>query len=121
MHKILVIDDEKDLCEQVKIRLEAGGYKCFTTFNGRDGISKAKLEMPDLILLDIKMPGLDGYQVISLIKKDVQIASIPIVVLTGLDDETAVKKASALGAEGYMMKPFDSESLLFTVKEFLKR
>ena len=116
----LIIDDEQDLCETVKAQLEANNFKVSTAQNGQEGLDKAKNYEPDLIILDLMMPEMDGFEVCKRLKKDSKTASIPIVVLTALEQEAAAKKALSMGAEGYMVKPFEQDALLFTIREFLK-
>ena len=118
--KILVIDDEPDICATVKARLEANNFNVFYCLSGKEGLNKVKEARPDLIILDLMMPLMDGFEVCRRLKNDVQTSSIPVVVLTALEQEEAAKKAISLGAEGYLVKPFEQESLLFTVREFLK-
>lgn len=118
--KILVIDDEPDLCATVKARLEANDFQVSTALSGREGLKLARNNGPDLILLDLMMPEMDGFEVCGVLKKDAQTSSIPVVVLTALDDEDAARRALSAGADGYMVKPFDAEALLFTLREFLK-
>ncbi|MBI2974544.1 MAG: response regulator, partial [Deltaproteobacteria bacterium] len=117
--RILIIDDDPDLCETLKTRLEANEFIVFTALNGMDGIELAKKNRPNLIILDLMMPEMDGFQVCQSLMKDSQTSSIPVVVLTVLDQEEAIRKALCKGAVGYMIKPYDSESLLETVREFL--
>jgi len=118
--KILVIDDEQDLCETVKAQLESNNFKVATAKDGPEGLNKVKEYKPDLIILDLMMPGMDGFEVCKRLKKDTKTALIPIIVLTALEQEDAAKKALSMGAEGYMVKPFEQEALLFTIREFLK-
>lgn len=118
--KILVIDDEQDLCETVKAQLEANNFKVSTAQNGQEGLDKAKSYEPDLIILDLMMPVMDGFEVYKMLKKDSKTTSIPVIVLTALKQEDAAKKALLMGVEGYMVKPFEQEALLFTIREFLK-
>lgn len=118
--KIMVIDDEADLCSTVKARLQANNYAVETVLSGKEGLEKVKTFRPDLIILDLMMPEMDGYEVCKRLKKDRDTSRIPVVVLTCLEEEDSAKKALVAGAEGYIVKPFEQESLLFTVKEFLK-
>lgn len=118
--KILIIDDEQDLCETVKAQLESNNFKVATAKDGPEGLDKVKEYKPDLIILDLMMPGMDGFEVCRRLKKDTKTASIPVIVLTALDQEDAAKKALSMGAEGYMVKPFEQDALLFTIREFLK-
>lgn len=118
--KILVIDDEPDLCATVKKRLEASDFSVLTVLSGQEGLEEAKDYRPDLIVLDLMMPAMDGFEVCKQLKKDTETSSIPVVVLTALEQEDAAKRALSMGAQGYLVKPFEPESLLFTIKEFLK-
>ncbi len=118
--KILVIDDEKDLCETAQGIITAKGYVVSYALSGQEGLDKVKSVKPDLIVLDLMMPGMDGFAVAENLKKNPDTAQIPILVLTALDQEQSAKKALALGAKGYLVKPFEPDSLLFTIEEFLK-
>ena len=118
--KILVIDDEQELLSLLKLRLEKAGYTVCLANNGREGIQQAKEEFPNAILLDLMMPGMDGFQVCKKLKSDGETSSIPIVALTALGEEESAKKALKLGVKTYIVKPFDSEMLLSALQEVLK-
>ncbi len=118
--KILIIDDEQDLCETIKARLESNNFKVATAKDGREGLDKVKEYKPDLIILDLMMPGMDGFEVCKRLKKDIKTSATPVIILTALEQEDAAKKALLIGAEGYMVKPFEQDALLFTIREFLK-
>lgn len=118
--KVLVIDDEPDLCTMVQARLEASHIECQTAEGGRVGLAKVREYKPDMILLDLMMPEVDGFQVCKALKQDRETSNIPIVVLTCLEDEESARKIISLGASGYLVKPFEESSLIFTVREFLK-
>lgn len=117
--KVLIIDDEIDICLGAQARLEANGFKVYFALTGNEGLETANKVNPDLILLDLMMPGMDGFEVCHKLKTDPETASTPVVVLTALDDDNSSKKAVGAGAEGYLVKPFDYESFLFAL-EFLK-
>lgn len=117
--KILVIDDEEDLCVTIKARLESANMDVETALSGKEGIEKALSYQPEIILLDLMMPEMDGFEVCEQLKKDKDLMGIPVIVLTCLEDEESAKKAISKGANGYMVKPFDRDSLMFTVREFL--
>lgn len=118
--KILVIDDEVDLCATIRAQLETSGFNVSAALSGREGLDKVKEYKPDLIILDLMMPLMDGFEVCGRLKKDAQTSTIPIIVLTALEQDDAAKKALSMGAEGYLVKPFEQDSLLFTIREFLK-
>jgi PAS domain S-box-containing protein len=118
--KILVIDDEKDLCDTAKGILEAKNYSVDTALSGQEGLDKIAKSKPDLIILDLMMPEMDGFAVAEKLKKNPETSQIPIIVLTALDQEESAKRVLSLGAKGYLVKPFEPEALLFTLQEFLK-
>jgi len=119
--KILIIDDEQDLLDFVKLRLEANNYSVVTALDGEEGLSLFKKERPDLVLLDILMPKLDGFQVCQKLKADPLTKNIPVVMLTAVDRENDIMQSKHLGANGYIVKPFDAATLLFSIKEQLNK
>ncbi len=118
--KILVIDDEQELLSLLKVRLENAGYTVCLANNGKQGICQAKEEFPNAILLDLMMPGMDGFQVCKELKSNEKTSGIPIVALTALGEEESARKALKLGMKTYIVKPFDSEMLLSALQEALK-
>lgn len=117
--RILVIDDEVDLLEIVKARLEANDFEVETAISGREGLASVKVKRPDVIILDLMMPEMDGYAVLSKFKGDKATRDIPIIVLTALAEEDSGKKAIELGADSYIVKPFESDVLLASIRGFL--
>ena len=117
--KILVVDDEVDLVETVRFPLEIEGYHVLVAYNGEDALSQARKENPDLILLDLMLPKLDGYKVCRLLKFDERYKHIPILMLTAKTQEKDKVIGMETGANEYITKPFDIDSLLKTVKEYL--
>lgn len=118
--KVLVIDDEEELLRLLKVRLENAGYSVSVANNGKSGIERAKETLPNVILLDLMMPEMDGFQVCKELKSDKKTSDIPIVALTALGEEESAKKALKLGVKTYVVKPFDSEMLLSALQEALK-
>jgi two-component system alkaline phosphatase synthesis response regulator PhoP len=119
--KILIIDDEADLLETMRFRLDAAGYEVITAQDGSTGINKAKSENPDLIILDVMMPGIDGFQTLKQLKEEASTKRIPAIIFScGKEEEEWAKKSIGLGASGYIVKPFEADSLLFTVERFVK-
>ncbi|MBI2645754.1 MAG: response regulator [Deltaproteobacteria bacterium] len=118
--KILLVDDEKDLVDTIQILLEAKGYSVVSAHDGLAGLEKAKKEKPDLILLDVMMPNLNGYQLCREIKKDPNLKNTPIVMLTAKAQESDRFWGIESGADDYVTKPFDSLNLLETIKNNLK-
>jgi len=117
--KILLVDDEVELVELVKIRLEANGYEVITAFDGNQALDKAKKEMPDLIILDLMLPKIDGYKVCRMLKFDEKYKHIPIIMFTARALEADQKIGLEVGANDYIIKPFEPEILLSKIKNFL--
>lgn len=116
MKNILIIDDDPEIVELSKTRLEASGYQVMTATDGEEGKRKAILKMPDLIIVDIKMPNVDGYSFVRSLRRDFE-KSIPIIVLTAyanMKDLFAVE-----GIENYIVKPFKAEDLIERVNKCL--
>jgi len=121
MAKILLVDDEIQLIKIVKIRLESHGHEVLTAFDGKEGLEKVKSEKPDLIILDVMMPKIDGYQVCRLLKTDALYANIPIILFTGKAQDDFEEIGDKVGADAFVRKPFDSKVLLGKVEELLKK
>lgn len=117
--KILIIDDERDFVEGLKDRLAFEGFDVITAFNGQDGLELTRREKPDLILLDVMMPKIDGYMVCRLLKFDEKYQGIPIIMLTArsLDEDRDIGLSS--GADDYTTKPIDFDVLLKKIRAFL--
>lgn len=116
--KVLIIDDEPDIIETLTYMLQARNYEIISASDGIEGLLKAKSESPDIILLDIMMPGMDGYEVCSKLKKDNSVKNIPVIMLTAKGDAEAVIKAHRLGANDYIVKPFNLPTLLNKLGKF---
>ena len=116
--KILVIDDELELVDMLKIRLEANNYEVVTAGDGEEGMAKAKSEKPDLIILDIMMPKKDGYTFIKEMRAEQGIKSTPVVILTA---KAKMKDLFAIeGAKDYIVKPFEATELLEKIARYFK-
>lgn len=118
--KILVVDDELDLVETIRFQLETEGFNVISAYNGEDALNLARTENPDLILLDIMLPKLDGYKVCRLLKFDEKYKNIPIIMLTARAQEKDKIIGLETGADEYITKPFDMDKLLESVKAHLK-
>ncbi|MFH1798134.1 MAG: response regulator [Candidatus Omnitrophota bacterium] len=118
--RILVVDDEIELVKAIRLRLEHAGYEVLLAYNGREGFEKAEKEKPNLILMDVLMPEMDGLQAVEKLKTNNQTEAIPVLMLTAKSQLTDVTKATNLGAEDYIVKPFDSKVLLEKVKKALR-
>ena len=109
--KILLADDEDDVKVVLKLFLEARGYDVVTAYDGLDAISKVQSEKPDVILLDVMMPLIDGFEVCKKLKADPTTAHIPVVMLSAASHAESVKKGLDAGAVDYLVKPFEPEDL----------
>ncbi len=118
--RILVVEDEADLVKAIQIRLEQAGYETLVAYNGQEALEKTRKEKPDLIILDLMLPKIDGYKVCGLLKADTRYNKIPIVMLTARAQESDEKLGLELGADAYITKPFQHEVVLAKIKELLK-
>ncbi len=118
--KILVVDDEIDLVETVRFPLEMEGFNVLVSYNGEDALNQARRENPDLIILDLMLPKLDGYKVCRLLKFDERYKHIPILMLTAKTQEKDKILGKETGADEYITKPFEMDDLLGKVKKHLK-
>jgi CheY-like chemotaxis protein len=121
MKKILVIEDEKGEILMLKNRLEDNGYTVITATDGEEGIKKVYEESPDLIILDIVLPIMNGYEVCCHLKKDPKTQNLPIIVITAYGAEALEKECIALGIEESLQKPYDSSDLLKRIAFHLKK
>jgi len=119
--KILVVDDEVDLLETIRFPLEIEGYNVLVAYNGEEALNQARKENPDLILLDLMLPKLDGYKVCRLLKFDERYKHIPILMLTAKTQEKDKVLGMETGADEYITKPFEMDYLLKKVKEYLNK
>lgn len=117
--RILLVDDEKDLVETMVFQLESIGYEVITAYNGQEALEKARKDNPDLIILDLMLPKIDGYKVCRMLKFDEKYKHIPIVLFTARAQEQDKKLGLEVGANGYITKPFESEVLFSKIKEML--
>ena len=118
MAKILVVDDDLNICELLKLYLENDGYTVFTTNDGQAAVEQFQNKTPDLILLDIMLPKLDGWQVCREIRKT---SSVPIIMLTAKGETFDKVLGLELGADDYVVKPFDAKEVMARVKAVLRR
>ncbi len=119
--KILIVDDEMDTLLPLKRSLEVENYIVAGASNGLEAIEKAKTEIPDLILLDLMLPGMDGYEVCSRLKKDAFTKNIPIIMLTAKDTVRDTVKGLDTGADDYVTKPFNLNELKARIKSVIRR
>lgn len=119
--RILVVDDEKELVDLLCLRFQSCGYETLTAYDGQEALEKARKEKPDLILLDLMLPKMDGYKVCGLLKGDSRYQRIPIVLFTARAQETDKAMGKEAGADAYVTKPFEPKALLATIENLLKR
>lgn len=119
--KVLVVDDEEHIVELLKFNLENTGYKVITANNGNDAISLAKENKPDLVLLDLMLPGMDGFDVCKEIKRNTETRKTAIIMLTAKGEEFDKILGLELGADDYITKPFSVRELMARVKAVLRR
>jgi len=121
MNKILVVDDDIAINELIKVNLELNGYNVLQTHDGTTGFAMAKQELPDLIILDVMMPEVDGYTVAQRIRQNDSTKETPILMLTALSQLDDKVKGFDIGVDDYLVKPFEMEELHVRVRALLKR
>lgn len=121
MNKILVVDDDIAINELIKVNLEMHSYKVSQAFDGTEGFALAKQILPDLIILDVMMPEVDGYTVAQRIRQNEKTKDIPIIMLTALSQLNDKVKGFDIGVDDYLVKPFETEELFVRVRALLKR
>jgi DNA-binding response OmpR family regulator len=118
MHRtVLIIEDEKLIIVSTQMVLEAAGFRVESAINGEDGIAKAKSTAPDLVLLDIMMPGIDGWETLTRLKRDPATAGIPVVIFTAREHSRGHQKSAEMGAADYFRKPFEPDELIELVEK----
>ncbi len=118
---ILIVDDEEDVLELVRYNLDKNGYKLDTAASGEDALAKARAKIPDLIILDLMLPGIDGLEVCKKLKNDPKTQNIPIIMLTAKSEESDIITGLELGADDYVTKPFSPKVLIARVRRILQR
>lgn len=118
---VLFIDDETMWLEAIRLSLRGGNFKIVTADGGEDALRKLQRAKPDLIMSDVRMPVMNGFDLYEKIKDDPRYRKIPYVFMSSIDDFDAKKTARELGADGYIEKPFDSEQIKTIVSDFLKK
>jgi len=119
MKKILIADDHPEVVELVRVTLEGGNYEIVDASNGKEALEKIRKMKPDLVLLDIIMPKMDGFEVCRKLRKDPQIKEIPIIMLTAKGQAVDQEKGRQIGARDYITKPFSPSALLVKIEEIL--
>jgi two-component system phosphate regulon response regulator PhoB len=121
MKTILVIEDERDLAELISFNLEKEGYRVMTATDGSSGLETARNSLPDLILLDLMLPGITGIEICKILKRSEKTSKIPIVMLTAKGEEIDRVVGFEVGADDYVVKPFSNRELMLRVKAVLRR
>ena len=111
MSRILIVEDELDILESIKLRFKSWGFEVITAVDGLEGLEKARSEAPDLVILDVGLPKMDGFQVCRLLKFDERYKRISIVMLTAKTQDVDRRAGQETGADAYVTKPFDAEDL----------
>ena len=119
--KILIIEDDRDIVEMVEYNLREEGYATVSALNGEDGVNLARSEQPDLIILDIMLPIVDGFEVCRTLKSDDTTSHIPIIILSAKSQETDKVVGLELGADDYITKPFSPRELIARIREIMRR
>lgn len=119
--KILVIDDDENMVALLKARLEQAGYSVSSAGDGAKGLDIARKKNPDLIIVDVMMPKVDGYQFCLLLRSDERFKRTPLIMLTSMGQKMDKMTGKALGADEYVTKPFDSVRLLEMIRAFFER
>ena len=119
--KILIVEDEKDIIKMLDYNLKKEGFKRVSTRDGEDAVDLVNKERPDLIILDLMLPGMDGFEVCKTLKNESKTAAIPIIMLTAKSQESDKIVGLELGADDYMTKPFSPRELIARIKAVLRR
>ncbi len=117
--KILLVDDEPDIVTTLEMFLKGTGFEVVTAADGARGYELAKTVSPDLIILDLMLPKMDGYKVCRMLKFDDKYRKIPIILFSARAQDTDIKLGKDVGAEAYLTKPLDADELLAKIKELL--
>ena len=118
-HKILVVDDDKDIVETIRGRLVREGYEVFTAFDGEEALVKAKEVLPDVILLDLMMPKLNGFEVLKEIRVVLKDKWIPVIIVSAKTELETLKTCYGLEADHYLIKPCDMEHILHGIQTMI--
>jgi len=119
MKKILLAEDEPIILKFVSFRLEGLGYEIYKASDGAEALKLIKKHRPDLILLDVLMPGMDGYEVCRRVRMDKKLKHIPVILFTASDPTIVTAKVKEVGADDYIIKPFEPDSLLEKIQKYI--
>ena len=119
--KVLVVEDYRSLAEVLQYNLEQNGYEVYCAYDGQDGLNQARLQLPEIVVLDVMIPVLDGLEVCKMLRANPSTNDIPIVMLTAKSEETDQLVGFSVGADDYVVKPFSVKILLQRIKTILRR
>ena len=119
--KILIVDDEKEMVQLETMRLESHGYEVVVAYEGETGLLLARTEKPDLIIVDIMLPMMDGYELCRRLKLDPQCRLMPIILVSAVDQKYDTYLGKKVGADDYFTKPFEPTALLAKIKELTQK
>ena len=117
--KVLIVDDEQDIVESLKFVLEVAGFECHCAYNGEDGLNMAKEIFPDLIILDVMMPKINGFKISRLLKYDNKYKDIPILMVTARSQQDDKLIGEETGVDEYITKPFELDEIVKKVEGYL--
>jgi two-component system alkaline phosphatase synthesis response regulator PhoP/two-component system response regulator VicR len=117
--KILVCDDERHIVRLIQVNLERQGYTVVTAYDGKEGLEKVKAEKPDLLVLDVMMPYMDGFEVLKNLRRETDTEALPVIMLTAKAQDKDVFEGYHYGADMYLTKPFNPMELVTFVKRIL--
>lgn len=121
MAKILIAEDERDIRDLITFTLHFAGYEVSAASNGEEALNMARLETPDLILMDVRMPRMTGYEACEKMKADPRLKNVPVIFLSAKGQDTEIQTGMEAGAEEYLLKPFAPDQLTQRIQEVLQR
>ena len=119
LHKILAVDDERHIVRLIQVNLERAGYEVVTAFDGKDALEKVELENPDLVILDVTLPDMDGFEMLQNLRKNPATRELPVIMLTAKSQDAGGFQGWQSGADCYLTKPFDLRELTSFVRRIL--
>jgi len=118
---ILIVEDDEDILQLLEFNFESAGFEVSTSMDGREGLAMAKRLRPDMVLLDLMLPGMDGFDICKELKRDAETSAIPVIMLTARSEEVDRIVGLELGADDYVVKPFSFRELMLRVRAVLRR
>ena len=117
--KLLIVDDEPATVQMIETFIQINGYKAATAYNGKDGLTMLELEKPDLVILDLMMPDMEGFEVCQRMRASDAFKTTPILIISARTDQESIDRAYASGANGYLTKPFQLPELLSEIERLV--